>query len=42
MGTKYNSEGYRDPTAHLGIVLAEPEKSPTSGTYLNQQECQIS
>lgn len=27
MGTKYNSEGYRDPTAHLGISLAEPEQS---------------
>lgn len=24
MGTKYNSEGYRDPTAHMGISLAEP------------------
>lgn len=27
MGTKYNSEGYRDPTAHMGISLAEPEQS---------------
>ena len=27
MGTKYNSEGYRDPTAHLGIGLAEPEQT---------------
>ena len=27
MGTKYNSEGYRDPTAHLGIGLAEPEQA---------------
>lgn len=27
MGTKYNSEGYRDPTAQMGIGLAEPEQT---------------